>query len=158
MTLRNIIPREFCYHSQMLPVPAHFQQKASAHGVNKSYLWSLLRVGVFSLSYLANTARTVVIFRCVSLSLGSNSPGEKTAIALKSDSKVRVNPNGGKLTYIGTDLSLKARKKTKQVTSDRPMRSRLEISYTSATAAVSTPPVPRFCSLRFSRIFGNLGS
>lgn len=28
----------------------------------------------------------------------------------------------------------------------------------SATAAVSTPPVPRFCSLRFSRILENLGS
>lgn len=44
------------------------------------------------------------------------------------------------------------------VTSDRPIRSMLEISYTSATAAVSTPPVPRFCSRRFSRILEKRGS
>lgn len=46
----------------------------------------------------------------------------------------------------------------RDVTSDRPIRSMLEISYTSATAAVSTPPVPRFCSLRFSRILEKRGS
>lgn len=34
----------------------------------------------------------------------------------------------------------------------------LEMSYTSATASVSTPPVPRFWSLRFSRILENRGS
>ena len=40
-------------------------------------------------------------------------------------------------------------------TSDLPSRSKLEMSKTLPVAAVSTPPVPRFCSLKFSRIFGN---
>lgn len=39
-------------------------------------------------------------------------------------------------------------------TSDFPRRSRLEMSKTPPLAAVSTPPVPRFCSRRFSRILG----
>lgn len=39
-------------------------------------------------------------------------------------------------------------------TSDFPSRSRLEMSKTPPVAAVSTPPVPRFCSRRFSRILG----
>lgn len=39
-------------------------------------------------------------------------------------------------------------------TSDFPSRSRLEMSKTLPVAAVSTPPVPRFCSRRFSRILG----
>lgn len=43
-------------------------------------------------------------------------------------------------------------------TSDLPRRSRLEMSTVSPLAAVSTPPVPLFCSLRFSRIFLKRGS
>lgn len=43
-------------------------------------------------------------------------------------------------------------------TSDLPIRSMLEMSYTSATAAVSTPPVPRFWSRRFSKILEKRGS
>lgn len=43
-------------------------------------------------------------------------------------------------------------------TSDLPRRSRLEMSTVSPVAAVSTPPVPLFCSLRFSRIFLKRGS
>lgn len=39
-------------------------------------------------------------------------------------------------------------------TSDFPRRSRLEMSKMPPLAAVSTPPVPRFCSRRFSRILG----
>uniref|UniRef100_A0A3B3CU41 Uncharacterized protein n=1 Tax=Oryzias melastigma TaxID=30732 RepID=A0A3B3CU41_ORYME len=38
------------------------------------------------------------------------------------------------------------------LTSDLPRRSLLEMSKVSPTAAVSTPPVPRFCSRRLSRI------
>uniref|UniRef100_A0A672LZT2 Uncharacterized protein n=1 Tax=Sinocyclocheilus grahami TaxID=75366 RepID=A0A672LZT2_SINGR len=37
-------------------------------------------------------------------------------------------------------------------------RSRFEMSKISPTAAVSTPPVPRFCSRKFSRIFPRRGS
>ena len=44
------------------------------------------------------------------------------------------------------------------LTSDLPRRSLLEMSKVSPVAAVSTPPVPLFCSLRFSRIFENRGS
>lgn len=47
---------------------------------------------------------------------------------------------------------------TSVFTSDLPRRSRLEMSTTSPVAAVSTPPVPLFCSLRFSKIFLNRGS
>lgn len=43
-------------------------------------------------------------------------------------------------------------------TSDLPRRSRLEMSKVSPVAAVSTPPVPLFCSLRLSRIFLKRGS
>lgn len=44
------------------------------------------------------------------------------------------------------------------LTSDLPRRSRLEMSKVSPVAAVSTPPVPRFCSRRLSRILLKRGS
>ncbi|TNN47375.1 Corticotropin-releasing factor-binding protein [Liparis tanakae] len=44
------------------------------------------------------------------------------------------------------------------LTSDLPRRSRLETSTVSPVEAVSTPPVPLFCSLRLSRIFLKRGS
>lgn len=44
------------------------------------------------------------------------------------------------------------------LTSDLPRRSLLEMSKVSPVAAVSTPPVPLFCSRRWSRILLNLGS
>lgn len=44
------------------------------------------------------------------------------------------------------------------LTSDLPRRSLLEMSKVSPVAAVSTPPVPLFCSRRLSRILLNRGS
>lgn len=44
------------------------------------------------------------------------------------------------------------------LTSDLPRRSLLEMSKVSPVAAVSTPPVPLFCSRRLSRILGKRGS
>uniref|UniRef100_A0A8C5GLN7 Uncharacterized protein n=1 Tax=Gouania willdenowi TaxID=441366 RepID=A0A8C5GLN7_GOUWI len=49
-------------------------------------------------------------------------------------------------------------RKTWIVTSDFPRRSRLEMSKVSPVAAVSTPPVPRFCRRRLSSILENRGS
>lgn len=43
-------------------------------------------------------------------------------------------------------------------TSECPRRSRLEMSNTPPTAAVSTPPVPRFCRRRLIRILLKRGS
>lgn len=43
---------------------------------------------------------------------------------------------------------------THKVTSDCPSLSKLEMSKIPPTAAVSTPPVPLFCSRRLSRILG----
>uniref|UniRef100_A0A3B4AXT0 Uncharacterized protein n=1 Tax=Periophthalmus magnuspinnatus TaxID=409849 RepID=A0A3B4AXT0_9GOBI len=45
-----------------------------------------------------------------------------------------------------------------ELTSDLPRRSLLEMSNVSPVAAVSTPPVPLFCSLRLSSILENLAS
>uniref|UniRef100_A0AAX7UZ27 Uncharacterized protein n=1 Tax=Astatotilapia calliptera TaxID=8154 RepID=A0AAX7UZ27_ASTCA len=45
-----------------------------------------------------------------------------------------------------------SRQQKNLLTSDLPRRSRLEMSKVSPVAAVSTPPVPRFCSRRLSRI------
>uniref|UniRef100_A0A8C4E377 Uncharacterized protein n=1 Tax=Dicentrarchus labrax TaxID=13489 RepID=A0A8C4E377_DICLA len=44
------------------------------------------------------------------------------------------------------------------LTSDLPKRSLLEMSKVSPVAAVSTPPVPLFCSRRLSRILEKRGS
>ncbi len=44
----------------------------------------------------------------------------------------------------------------KAQTSEKPRRSLLLMSKTPPTEAVSTPPVPRFCSLSFLRISSNL--
>uniref|UniRef100_A0A3B3HN57 Uncharacterized protein n=1 Tax=Oryzias latipes TaxID=8090 RepID=A0A3B3HN57_ORYLA len=58
----------------------------------------------------------------------------------------------------GRGAPLRKRAGGRVLTSDLPRRSLLEMSKVSPTAAVSTPPVPRFCSRRLSRILEKRGS
>jgi len=71
-----------------------------------------------------------------------------TKISIVVHSSFRICFNPIKSTFRGIMGLIKA----DLFTSDLPRRSRLEMSKVSPTAAVSTPPVPRFCSLRLSKI------